>query len=240
MTPVQIAGFRAHAMTAAFARKRNALTETLRRVDPATAYVSFSAGKDSSVVAHAACAVHPGIAVLMVDPGCPTHWSEAERTQWIDYAAASGWALKLFAWDKWAAPATGAADNVATYQARVHRSMFADLHAYAAQRGLSTRIMGMRADESANRRMSFRVRGSAYRYADGSAALLPIALWSAADVWAYVLTTGMPILDVYMRLGPGARNGLVGRSGEEFGRSETLKFFFPDVWRWGKAAGVYQ
>jgi hypothetical protein len=43
-----------------------------------------------------------------------------------------------------------------------------------------------------------------------------------------------------MRLGPGARNGLVGRSGEEFGCSETLKFFFPDVWRWAKAAGVYQ
>jgi hypothetical protein len=47
-------------------------------------------------------------------------------------------------------------------------------------------------------------------------------------------------IGVYMRLGPGARNGLVGRSGEEFGCSETLKFFFPDVWRWAKAAGVYQ
>ncbi len=47
-------------------------------------------------------------------------------------------------------------------------------------------------------------------------------------------------IGVYMRLGPGARNGLVGRSGEEFGCSETLKFFFTDVWRWAKAAGVYQ
>lgn len=236
MTPLQLAGFRAHAATAAFQRRLAVLHDTCRALDPATTYVSFSAGKDSAVVAHACHTAHPGIPILMVDPGCPTHWLALERATWLAYAEAHGWALTLFPWDKWGLDLAG--EDVPAYQARIHKAMFADLHAHAEVRGLTCRVMGLRAAESRARRYSIGRRGSHYDYAGGGSAVLPIATWQTEDVWAYLVTHGLPWLSVYDALGPAARNGFVGRSGEEFGRVEYLKRHFPDVWRWATARGL--
>lgn len=57
----------------------------------------------------------------------------------------------------------------------------------ARQLGLTTRVMGLRASESRNRRMSIGMRGLDYRYTDGSRALLPIGIWQTDDVWAYIV-----------------------------------------------------
>lgn len=230
MTPIQIAAMRAHALTAAYRRRLAEMQELVAGIDPATSYVSFSAGKDSAVIAHACHAAHPGIPILMIDPGCPTHWTERERDEWKSYAKRQGWNLTLYEWDKWGIDLE--TDDVADYQKRIHRDMFSAIHAHAEVAGLTTRIMGLRAAESRNRRMSIGRRGAVYDYKDGGRAVLPIATWQTADVWAYIVSTGMPWLDIYDKLGPNARNGLVGRSGDNFGRVEYLKQHYPDVWRW--------
>lgn len=238
MSPIQIAAFRAHATTAAYQRRLGALQDLVQGINPRASYVSFSAGKDSAVIAHACHAAHPEIAILMVDPGCPTHWTEPERDAWVHYAHAQGWNLTLYPWDKWGIDL--ATDSTADYQQRIHADMFSAIHAHARRDRLTTRIMGLRASESRNRRMSIGRRGQAYDYADGGSALLPIATWQTADVWAYIITQGLPWLDIYDRLGPDARNGLVGRSGEEFGRLEYLRQHYPDVWRWAIKQGIIQ
>lgn len=238
MTPIQIAGFRAHATQASYRSKLAAMRRMVADIDPATTYVSFSAGKDSAVIAHACHAAHPGIAIMMVDPGCPTHWLEHERERWLRYAGDAGWALTLFPWEKWGHYAP-AGESVCEYQSRIHKDMFDGLHAAASRAGLTTRVMGLRAAESRNRRMSVGRRGLDYTYVNGGRALLPIGTWQTADVWAYIVTAGLPWLDVYDRMGPSARNGLVGRSGEEFGREEYLRHYFPDVWRWAVSRGIF-
>mgnify|MGYP000973143008 CR=1 FL=1 len=230
MTPIQIAAMRAHALTAAYRRRLADLHDLVAGIDPETSYVSFSAGKDSAVIAHACHAAHPGMPILMIDPGCPTHWTEQEREEWKNYAKRHGWNLTLYEWDKWGLDLE--TDDVADYQQRIHRDMFSAIHAHAEASGLTTRIMGLRAAESRNRRMSIGRRGAVYDYKDGGRAVLPIATWQTADVWAYIVSTGMPWLDIYDKLGPNARNGLVGRSGDNFGRVEYLKQHYPDVWRW--------
>lgn len=172
MTPMQIATFRAHATQAGYRRKLADMLDMVAGLDPSTTYVSFSAGKDSSVIAHACQAAHPGIPILMIDPGCPTHWMDHERRRWLDYAAAQGWNLTLYPWDKWGINL--GTDSVEDYQQRIHADMFSAIHARAERDGLTTRVMGLRASESRNRRMSIGRRGLAYDYAGGGRAVLPI------------------------------------------------------------------
>ena len=236
MTPIQIAQFHAHALTRAFQRKLGALRETVEALDPASSYVSFSAGKDSAVIAHACHLAHPGIAILMVDPGCPTHWTESERVIWRAYAQVHGWDLHLFLWDKWGLDLE--TDSTIDYQQRIHGDMFEGLHAYAGAHGLTCRVMGLRASESRNRRMLIGCRGSAYDYKGGGSAVLPIATWQTEDVWAYIVSHDLPWLSIYDAMGPHARNGFVGRSGEEMGRMDYLHHHFPDIWRWAKQRGL--
>lgn len=236
MTPMQLAAFRAHTMLSSYRRKLDALRQTAASIDPAATYVSFSAGKDSAVIAHACHAEHPGIPILMIDPGCPTHWLQSERDRWMTYAADQGWNLTLFAWDKW--DARREADTERQYRDRIHASMFDAIWARARTDGLSCKVMGLRAAESRQRAMLVATRGDAYEYQDGTRSILPIARWSVDDVWAYIVTHDLPWLGIYDAIGPQARNGLIGRNGERFGREEYLRHYFPDAWRWAVARGV--
>lgn len=237
MTPMQLAAFRAHATLSGYRRKLDALRQTVAALDPATTYVSFSAGKDSAVIAHACHAAHNGIPILMTDPGCPTHWLEHERKRWIDYAEWQGWNLTLYPWDKWETRRED--DTEQQYRDRIHASMFAAIKARARADGLTCKVMGLRAAESRQRAILVAMRGEAYSYHDGTSAVLPIARWSVNDVWAYIVTHDIPWLDIYDAAGPEARNGLIGRNGERFGREEYLRHHFPDAWRWAVARGVF-
>jgi 3'-phosphoadenosine 5'-phosphosulfate sulfotransferase (PAPS reductase)/FAD synthetase len=229
MTPLQLAGFVAHSSSAVYTRKAALLRSTAVALDPACTYVSFSAGKDSAVIAHACHAAHPSIPILMIDPGCPTHWTELERARWLAYAQAHDWNLTLYPWHKWGLPRGGGERQ---YRATIHAQMFGAIEARARTDGLTCRVMGIRAEESHARRMLIACRGDAYTYTDGGSAVLPVARWSTADIWAYIITHDLPWLDIYDALGPRARNGLIGRNGERFGRMEYLREHFPDAWRW--------
>lgn len=233
MTPIQIAAFRAHATLPAYQRRLAALRDLVSGIDPKKSYVSFSAGKDSAVIAHACHQTHPEIPILMTDPGCPTHWTEDERDTWLSYASKNQWRLTIYPWEKWRLDLH--TDSEVEYQRRIHEDMFSAIHAHADAAGLTTRIMGLRASESRNRRMSIGRRGAAYDYADGGSAILPIATWQTDDVWAYIITNSLPWLSIYDLIGPHARNGLVGRSGDNYGRIEYLRMYYPDVWRWAAA-----
>lgn len=236
MTPMQLAAFRAHATLSGYRRKLDALRQTVAALDPATTYVSFSAGKDSAVIAHVCHAAKPSIPILMIDPGCPTHWLESERARWLAYASANGWNLTLYPWDKWEARRDS--DTEQQYRDRIHSSMFDAIDTRARVDGLACKVMGLRAAESRQRTMLVAMRGDAYEYQDGTRAVLPIARWSVEDVWAYIVTHDLPWLDIYDAIGPQARNGLIGRNGERFGREEYLRYHFPDAWRWAVARGV--
>jgi 3'-phosphoadenosine 5'-phosphosulfate sulfotransferase (PAPS reductase)/FAD synthetase len=122
MTPIQLAAWAAHASQAGYLRKLKAMRRMVADLDPVTTYVSFSAGKDSSVIAHACHTAHPGMPILMIDPGCPTHWLEHERERWLSYATAHGWNLTLYAWDKWGGDSR-ADDSEQQYRDKIHRYM---------------------------------------------------------------------------------------------------------------------
>jgi 3'-phosphoadenosine 5'-phosphosulfate sulfotransferase (PAPS reductase)/FAD synthetase len=211
------------ARTGFYMRREAELYAYLRETLDSTCYVSCSFGKDSSVLAHAAALARPGIPILMVDPGVPTHWLASERNTWLAYAREKGWNLKLFPWDKW--------NSKWNYGVNLHKSMFSDLIDYAKAKGLTTRLMGMRVQESQKRRMSFARLGMDAVLRDGTRRILPLALWKTDHVWAYIIKHSLPWLEIYDRAGPDARNGLVGLSGVHNGRMAYLKMYFPDAWK---------
>jgi len=61
--------------------------------------------------------------------------------------------------------------------------------------------------------------------------ICPISLWTAADVWTYIVSEGLPWLSIYDHVGPTARNGLIGRNGLEQGRMVYLRRYYPEAWR---------
>ena len=192
----------------------------LRRELNERCYVSFSAGKDSAVLAHACHSVMPGIPILMTDPGCPVHWTEQERQAWLDFAGMAGWNLRLFAWDKYAVARPTA--SAAAYRRSVHADQFSALSEWAREHGLSRRVMGLRREESRTR---------ANVSASTANTLCPLSSWPVESVWCYLVSRGVPWLTIYDHLGPDARNGLIGRNGEARGRLAYLRQHFPEAYR---------
>lgn len=211
-----------------YQRKVSSLMTKLKNGIDETCYVSFSAGKDSSVLAHACHAINPSIPILMVDPGCPTHWTSTERDTWLDYAKFNGWNLIRFEWDKWKKEWNET--DIKKYQKNVHNEMFAKLDSYAKLNGLTTRIVGIRAEESKGRSISVKYFGERHRNKDGTERWFPIAWWKTHDVWAYIVSSKMPYLEIYRVKGPGARNGLIGKNDLNNGRLVYLRKYFPEAY----------
>lgn len=220
-----------HARQKAYRRKVDRLLADLTALDPAMSYVSFSAGKDSAVLAHAAHRVLPGIPICCVDSGVPYRWTQEERDRWLHYAAEQGWDLRIFPWDKWGNRAIREAGGERDHQQAAHRSMFADLEAWARGEGRMHVLIGLRAAESPGRRASLSTHGEVYRKRDGFVRHCPLGRWSVDDIWAYTLTNGLPWLTIYDHLGPEARNGLIGRSGAQYGRMVWLRKYYPQAYR---------
>lgn len=187
-------------------------------------YVSWSAGKDSMVVAHAVHHLRSSLPLLMVDPGIPIHWTDEDRERMLAYADA--WPLTLFPWDKFGAGSAATETSEAKYRTAIHASMFDALTAYATGAGLTRRITGMRAAESRNRRILL-----ASTRGETANTLHPIWDWSTEDVWTYLVRHDIPWLSIYDHLGPEARNGLIGKNGKQQGRLIYLKRYYPDAFR---------
>lgn len=200
----------------------------LREHMDATCFVAFSGGKDSAVVAHLCNIVRPGLPLLMADWG--GEWLARDRERWQAFCAAQAWDLRVFSWDKWGAVA--GASSTEAHQRAAHGSMFDQLQAHAREHGLDTVLMGLRSRESKGRAMAIARRGQVYDYRPGGPyrrAILPLAHWRDADVWAYMCAHELPVLESYARLGEDARSGYVGRSGTTIGRQQLLHQHFPEL-----------
>jgi 3'-phosphoadenosine 5'-phosphosulfate sulfotransferase (PAPS reductase)/FAD synthetase len=221
-----------YAKQSAFQQKLSHLIAVLSSGLDETCFVSFSAGKDSSILAHACHSIMPGIPILMVDPGCPTAWTEKEKSLWLEYAFKSEWNMVLFPWDKW--KVNRGEYDIKKYQANIHDDMFHDLNYYAEAHGLTTRISGIREEESRGRKISIRNYGIRYKLASGVERWYPISRWTTQDVWAYIVSNHIPYLDIYRVQGPSARSGLIGRNGAANGRIVYLRKYFPEAYREAK------
>lgn len=191
-------------------------------------YVSWSGGKDSTVVAHLTHAVNPAVPVVRLSHG--VDYPETV-TYCADLADAQGWSYVLGV----AGDSDSYLNHVALHETD-NSSYLADTSAALGFRPDGF-LYGLRAQESRDRAIHLASRRGAWTTRDGIRGCSPIWQWSTLDVWAYFAHHDIPPNPVYARLTElGAPEGahrvgfLVGGAGARMGRYYWLRRGWPTEW----------
>jgi phosphoadenosine phosphosulfate reductase len=204
-------------------------------------YASMSFGKDSTVMIHLLLSVIPDLKVMYVNCGEWDEWPDTPRVkdeflsrfpcEFIELHGPSiiefYRQVGIYTQDEEATKAERQA------QREYGNSLAKILDAEAYTRKFDGTFIGLRKEESDNRRRLFAMRGTVY-YAKTRHlwACHPLAYWSARDVWAYIAKYNLPYNELYDLDPQGreiARNGaMIGTRSARYGRMVFLKRIYPD------------
>jgi 3'-phosphoadenosine 5'-phosphosulfate sulfotransferase (PAPS reductase)/FAD synthetase len=204
------------------------------------AYVSFSGGKDSTVVLHLAQQLRHDVLSCFYDSG-----AELPSTYQLVRHVQDTWTTVL----SWCYPqrtildilrAVGIGHNDATESLRAGQiadEIIKDVARTAASAlGTDCYMLGLRRDESAGRKADLNKRGALYRMLDGQLRCCPIWDWTDDDVWAYIVSNEVEYNEAYDRTALRQRREIrvctyAGNTSERYGRFAWLKHEYPDLFR---------
>lgn len=142
-------------------------------------YVAVSWGKDSVVLLHLVQSLQPDIKAI--------YHAHIERDLISNYSETIGRYLAKFPTNLTIHETWDASGNIAR-----------NLDVY---REYPVCFLGLRAEESVNRKRSMRNFGLIHQYSSGFLSgtyrICPLGWWSWIDVWAYIFTYDLPYLDAY-------------------------------------------
>lgn len=204
MTPMQIAGYLAHARTRGYKQRlQRALSMIAEHPDYC---VSISWGKDSLCILHMALEVHGHAKAVHARyseneelPDMPgVRQAFLDRFGGVDYhefQALGDWELYEHAGRFFLQPETPEEKWFLKHR-KEKRNQSADR--LMLDLGCTGKVLGLAAHESRGRAMNIYKRGEHYQaQAEAMPKLLPIAHWKPEDVWAYMLTHSLPRLKIY-------------------------------------------
>lgn len=232
LSDMDMIGYRIHASTAQFQHRVDAAHETVQQaLETAPAwYVGCSFGKDSIVTQHLVRHYAPDIPVVFIDPGIPM--GPGDDALISGHISRENVNFTRLVWDKM--DYYRAKQESRTTKRVLYELMFSPLHDWFADNPQDGVFLGLRAGESAARNASLNVHSRLHQYTTGDLAGMwrctPIADWSIDDVAAYIITHDLPILDIYRKMGFGARSGLLGFGGAQYGRLAYLRQFYPELY----------
>lgn len=202
MTAMERAGYLAHSRSAGH-KKRMQASMALIAAHPDYS-VGVSWGKDSMCVLHMAYSMGIRKAVhVRYHPQArfPDSDEIRDRTlemlpglEYVEIPCESSWDVYERAGRFFMEPETDVEKTlVKAYEGQFQLAMAEGQR----QLGAAGSFGGMRADESKARWMLTHTKGNDYVTVDNRRIVLPIAYWSGADVWAYIVTHGLPWLKIY-------------------------------------------
>lgn len=193
----------AHARTRAHQRRIDSSLRVVERcmTETPNASVSWSGGKDSTVMTHLVC-VRFGARVTVCSEKDDLDFPGEEA--YVRHLAAE-WGLDL----RLLRPPISPREWIVQHRHELH--VGDDIHGRAAglskacfykvmeeaNRGFDAVMLGLRTEESAIRQRVRRYHGRYYELRDGGHRVLPIADWSGIDVFAYAAANGIELLPVY-------------------------------------------
>lgn len=203
-------------------------------------YVSFSGGKDSTVVLHLAQAERGDVMACFYDSG-----AELSSTYDLVHHVQNNWTTVL----SWCYPrrtildilrAAGLGIEGATEGLRsgqIAEEIVKDVAEQAARElGTDGYMLGLRRDESGGRKADLTKRGALYRMRNGQLRCCPIWDWTDDDVWAYLVSNDVEYNEAYDRTKHRPRREIrvctyAGNTSERYGRFAWLRQEYPDLWR---------
>ena len=234
-----------HARTKAYRRR---VDSSLRLLDGAlratpNAVVSWSAGKDSTVMTHLVCVRLGARTVVMSEKDDLDYPGEEDYVRRLGVA----WNLDLRvvrpdvsprAWVTERLAQLRAGDDLHSRTAGLSKVCFYPVVEEAC-RSFDAVLLGLRSEESHIRRRLRASRGRHYTIADGSVRVLPIADWTGLDVYAYALAHGIDLLPLYRCVAFAhadapwtlRKSWWLPGLGSRFGQVAWLRRYFPSLYR---------
>lgn len=253
MTPLQRAGWLAHAMSSGH-RKTIARSAELMRAHPGYA-LSVSWGKDSVAMLHHACevlgrvvAIHGRYSANEELPDIPDIRDKVlaklgDRVEYIEVKVWGEWEIFERAGRFFLAPETREEKQLlSTWKTE----FVAALEGAAISAGCAGMMLGMAAHESHGRRMNIATRGDHYQAKGRLPTLLPLSRWKSCDVVAYHLANRIPWLKIYENSDDprNARSEFAFAAGggdaiRRHGAWESWRKSYPEQWaKWVKRWGL--
>lgn len=244
MSPNERALYLLHARSPRFQRL---LSSTVGIVEEALSrcqspYAAWSGGKDSTVMLDILRRRVPGIAVAFFDSGAefPDVLTYIERLS-------AEWNLNL----TWIEPAHsildlyrmagmfGSGERKPLADGELKRILIDDPARTMEAQGHDAAFIGLRAEESKTRKLNVATHGTIHAMArSGVLHVQPLARWTARDVWAYLVSEGVPWCPVYDKPWPGGREAIrvgayAGSTVKTLanGRWAFMRRHYPEVWR---------
>lgn len=194
--------------------------DVIREFAEAPCYAGVSWGKDSLVLAHLIAISGVSIPVVwfrvepIKSPECEVVRDVFIETWEMDYHEIVSWCT----WDAQGWHASGTLEAASKE---------------AVRRWGQRRILGIRADESGDRKLTCLCNGEA-----SVNSCRPLAWWTVADVMAYLARFDLPVHPAYAMLGGGRYDrdhlrvaSLGGRRGDGMGRAEWEAEYYGDILR---------
>ncbi|MEN6492612.1 MAG: phosphoadenosine phosphosulfate reductase family protein [Rectinema sp.] len=202
-------------------------------------YVSWSGGKDSTAMLHLIRSVSPSIPVMHIRSG----YEMPDGAEYMKKIV-EDWGLNFTEIDapcdymdlcrEFGLPHTRSWE---TQQEIVRQIKKQPGRRWALDHAYDGMFWGLRAEESKARCAICTRHRSGIIDSSGIERIAPIGDWSARDVWAYILSEGIPPNPIYLHEGCGQtrmtiRNaGWLSTDGAERGRLEWLRRFYPEQYR---------
>lgn len=169
------------------------------------AYVAWSAGKDSTALVHLVtvdCGARGRVMSVKDDLDFPGEEDYLRR-----WAAAWGIAERLdvlhppFSLQQWIRDHAADLDAAEDMHSRACRfataAFYSVVEEYRDRAGMPGVYLGLRAAESRGRSRNRMFNGATYTKKSGETVCNPLSDWEGIDVYAYLLSRGIDVLDVY-------------------------------------------
>lgn len=205
MDAVERESFIAYAQLPAFKRKvERSLAVIKEALAIGPAYVAVSWGKDSVVMLHLCQQVQPDILAVFLG-----HSEQDLISNFSEVAE-----LYCSKWSTNYLPIHLSREEELIYDPQKIRKTMASIK-------LPVAFVGVRAEESINRRRSLKRYGAIHQYKHtGKTRCFPLAYWGWEDVWGYICSNDLPYLSAYdltPKSAPSSRTAL------HFGRSNRTR-----------------